>query len=317
MFLETEKNSIPLYTLKENSMTEFPFYIGKNSFHKNTHLHQHQFVQINYITKGSGVHFIANQEYAIQTGDIFVVPPFVPHKIFSSSDKSNIELIEVEFVPEFLNEQFSDIHHAKSLFDFKYISLFLVNDSTASTGIELNAKAQSAIGNITQSMMNEYINRTPLFEHSFKALLLELLVILIRSCEQPAKREENMYIYLKHRAAIENVIEFIDSHFNEEIKLEDIARKAMMSNTYFCYFFKLLSGKTFTQYLIDKRLERAKEYLVHSDLNITEVALHSGFNSVSYFIRVFKNSISISPAQYRKLAHQQESALAEEDAFPL
>ena len=146
------------------------------------------------------------------------------------------------------------------------------------------------------------IGKRPLFEHAFKALLLQLLVIVSRSYSESLKNEEYTQIFMKHRRAIEETLSYTRAHYAEDLRIETVAKLALMSQSYFCYFFKLLVGKTFTQYLIEVRIEHAKEALAQTELSVTDVAINSGFNNVSHFIRTFKANVNLSPIQYRKIS---------------
>ena len=296
------QESVPLYMLDLNTNCSFPFWIGKNKFRTKSRLHQHQYIQINYVTKGKGFHIVNDVPYRIEVGDVFVMPPFVPHKIVSSEDAAAIEVMEIEFVPEFLNEQFSDISSARGLFDFSYISLFLVSEDEVRSDVRFSGEDQKEINRIVQLLYQEYQEQRPLFEHAFKALLLQLLVIVSRSYSESLKNEEYTQIFMKHRRAIEETLSYTRAHYAEDLRIETVAKLALMSQSYFCYFFKLLVGKTFTQYLIEVRIEHAKEALAQTELSVTDVAINSGFNNVSHFIRTFKANVNLSPIQYRKIS---------------
>ena len=64
--------------------------------------------------------------------------------------------------------------------------------------------------------------------------------------------------------------------------------------------FKEYTGKTLISYINDYRLEQSKGLLLHTDLSITEIALRTGFNSTSYFIKKFQEANDCSPHKYRK-----------------
>ncbi len=293
--------NIPLYTLDLNENSSFPFWIGKNKFSKNAPVHQHEYIQINYISHGTGFHEVNGQHEPVRVGDIFVMPPYVPHRILPADEDSTIRVVEIEFLPEFLNQQFNDPVGARDLFDFRYISLFL-GETELRPNLHLGIDAQKDVNRIIQNLFREYQEQPPLFEHSFKALLLELLILLSRACysseQQASESQQN---YQKHKRLIQDVLEYIDEHFYEDLKIENMAKLSTMSQTYFCYFFKLFVGKTFTQYLIDKRLDYAKTALSSSELSITQIAFNAGFNSTSHFIRTFRSFNQLSPGQYRKL----------------
>ena len=104
----------------------------------------------------------------------------------------------------------------------------------------------------------------------------------------------------KHHNSIKSVLTYIQVHYNEQITLEDLSRTAFMSPKYFCRAFFEMVGKTPIDYLIFYRIQRACEKLVTSDLSISEVALQSGFNDISYFSRMFKRHKGEAPSAWRK-----------------
>jgi AraC-like DNA-binding protein len=72
--------------------------------------------------------------------------------------------------------------------------------------------------------------------------------------------------------------------------------------------FKQLTGKTMTDYLNGLRLEKSTDYLAERDLNITEIALECGFDSVNYYSRLFRRYYHVSPTEFRKHSMETPSA---------
>ena len=77
-----------------------------------------------------------------------------------------------------------------------------------------------------------------------------------------------------------------------------MARLAHMSPQYFCRFFKTATGTTMTEYVL--RMDLAMEFLSGSAMSVTEIAYASGFSSHSYFDRVFKRLMGVTPQEYRR-----------------
>lgn len=307
----------PFYTFDFSSYSEFPFWIGKNRFTRASQEHRHHYVQIVSVIRGKGWHYFNNKRCEISAGDIFIVPPFVFHKIWPCEENGKVEAIEIEFLPEFLNEQFcgfrtsSEIWKARNLFDFDYVSMFLLNKDEMPGKIVLSEQAKQKLVRIVDEMQCEYAEKSELFEHGFKALLLELLVLLSREFHSSDGADGRRDVLLEHRTAIQKVLNYIDENYREEMRIEDMTKIAMMSQTYFCYFFKLLVGKTFNRYLIEKRLDLAKELLKNTELSVTQIAMQAGFNSTSHFIRTFKVNINLSPSQFRNIAKTIEKTKEE------
>jgi AraC-like DNA-binding protein len=89
-------------------------------------------------------------------------------------------------------------------------------------------------------------------------------------------------------------------HFREKIPLKTIASVANMNPSAFCRYFKTRTKRSFSQFLIELRLQQATTMLLDSTLTIDRISLECGFESPSYFYRTFKKYKGITPAAYQK-----------------
>lgn len=106
--------------------------------------------------------------------------------------------------------------------------------------------------------------------------------------------------------AIDAAIEYIEKNIASDISLESTASHCFLSPTYFSMCFKNKTGKTFSNYLSELRLNKAKALLSQTDIPINRVAELCGFNSASYFHRFFKRSIGMTPLNYKNSAHESK-----------
>ena len=137
-----EYKDIPVISIAVNN-NNLPFFIMR----MNTcaqEKHRHEYVQIIYVSKGRLKHVINNNVFDIYKGDIFIIPPFVPH-YFIDEYKEKFEIIEFEFMPEFINEKFSTNADDSGFMDFAYLEPFLVVENESETQAKPDGK--SAIGN--------------------------------------------------------------------------------------------------------------------------------------------------------------------------
>jgi AraC family transcriptional regulator len=95
------------------------------------------------------------------------------------------------------------------------------------------------------------------------------------------------------------VLDYIDAHLHQEIKLTDLATLVSMSEFHFSRQFKRVLGTTPYQYLLQQRIERAKQLLRNSDRSIAAIALVCGFNSHSHLSKQFRQLTGITPKAYR------------------
>ncbi len=97
-----------------------------------------------------------------------------------------------------------------------------------------------------------------------------------------------------------DVKRYIESHFNERIRLRDLAEIACMSIPYFCDGFKKYFGFSAIEYLVLLRMQHASFLLRDVNMNVTEVAEAVGYDDIFYFSRLFKKHHGVSPRHYRR-----------------
>lgn len=101
-------------------------------------------------------------------------------------------------------------------------------------------------------------------------------------------------------ARFKKALNYIESHYAENITLEDMASAVGMNAKYFCRFFKDMSNHTPLGYLNYYRIERACEQLAEKQISVTDAALGNGFNDLSYFIKTFRLQKGVTPGHYLK-----------------
>ena len=106
---------------------------------------------------------------------------------------------------------------------------------------------------------------------------------------------------------IEKALRFIEKNMEKSLTLTEIAKESGMSKYYFSRTFKVSIGRSFKQYLTEKRIDRAKSLLANKDLNITEVCFLVGFNDLAYFDRVFRQKEGVTPSAFRKQSQLKNS----------
>ena len=101
-------------------------------------------------------------------------------------------------------------------------------------------------------------------------------------------------------SAMRIAVTYLQQHFTEPIGLNDAARQADLSPAYFSTLFKQEMGVGFSEYLLSLRLERVCARLRTTGQTIKQISEEAGFADYSYFCRIFKKNIGLSPAAYRK-----------------
>ena len=98
---------------------------------------------------------------------------------------------------------------------------------------------------------------------------------------------------------------YIQAHLGEPITMRELADSLHLNSSYFSVLFKEQVGLNFSEYLMRKRVQRAKELLVQTVLPISEIAERVGYQTDKYFIKVFKSLEGISPSKYRHMVNEK------------
>lgn len=284
--ITVNENGLPFFIIRMERCNEVP--------------HRHEFVQIVYMCRGKLKHVLNNNVFEVYKGDIFVIPPYVPHHFINDSGEK-FELIEFEFVPEFINEKFSDEYRDSSFMDFAYLEPFLVVENEVKPRLNLTGSIQLEVESIFCEIIREYETKGMDFQLLIKALLQKLLVIVGREFRKSIERSESHNLFDRHRDALFAAIDYVNNNSLSEISLDDAAKVAMLSQSYFRYLFKLMTQKTFTEYVNDIRIAKAIELLKsRHDMKIVEICYEVGYNNVNHFNRIFRQLTGVTPMAYRK-----------------
>ncbi|MGE6664588.1 AraC family transcriptional regulator [Paenibacillus xylanexedens] len=104
----------------------------------------------------------------------------------------------------------------------------------------------------------------------------------------------------KETDMVEEIIQYIHKHYNESISLESLAELWNYSIQYLSKQFKLRTGRSPIEYVIQARMAKAKELMIRTDATAQEIASSVGYSDVFYFTRLFKKQVGMTPGQYKK-----------------
>ena len=297
---KVEYKDVPMLKMVDNHNGGLPFNIRRYLLQNaSTHLHRHEFMQINYIYQGSVKHLVNNTEFELMKGDIFIIPPYIPHKIIADKNFT-AEIYEFEFITEFINQNFAGIQNTEVFLDFAYIEPFLVSENFVKPRLNLVGKIQVEIENILSEVLYEYTTRKAGYDLLIRSLLLKLLVLVGREFTSELDDSESSSLYNRHRDSIKGAIKYIDENYAKDLRVECVAKKFMLSHSYFSYLFKSITSKTFVEYLNGIKISKAQELLRNTDKLVIDVCYDAGFNNVNHFNRIFRQFVGLSPMAYRK-----------------
>ena len=104
---------------------------------------------------------------------------------------------------------------------------------------------------------------------------------------------------------IGEALAYIETHLGEPMTMRELADSLHLNSSYFSVLFKEQVGLNFSEYLMRKRVQRAKELLVQTTMPISEIAERVGYQTDKYFIKVFKSLEGLSPSKYRHAVNEK------------
>lgn len=138
------------------------------------------------------------------------------------------------------------------------------------------------------------------FKQLFRRMLDETAVSCMPSREKPAARNVEPKECREH--FIEESVKYIKEHFKERLSLDMVASKAFMNPKYFSHVFKREMGVSFTEYIVNLKIQHACRLLETTNYPAYRISLECGFSDPSYFNRVFCAQMNMTPQTYRKYA---------------
>ena len=162
------------------------------------------------------------------------------------------------------------------------------------------------IHRLLANIRDEYFSSAEFYELSIYSDIFKMFVLLGQDHLKKTDAFAGLNLITKkeylHR--FNSVLNYINEYFCEDLTLEMVAEHSGFSKFHFSRLFKKYTGTTFYDYLIYKRLQAAEQMLAEADLSVTEVALRTGFSSISTFNRTFKRKKNCTPREYRVMCRQ-------------
>jgi AraC-like DNA-binding protein len=256
---------------------------------KHTHNVHELFIALN----GAGEQFTPAGKIKIKEGDICFFPEGVKHMGNGSTLGPCVGGV-INFHEDYFFENDTVIYSESA----KVIKTLTANARNGQYKVLINQSGKRQVASIFKQMLKETRNKKIGCRCIVNSLMHQLLITILRNSQLNITEETQNSSMINEK--IQDAVIFIETNFTTQIDINQVAKIANMSRSYFHANFKEVTGRTFVDYLNDLRVENACNLLKNTDLDIATVACRSGFTSVSHFYRVFKSNTDTSPQKIRK-----------------
>ena len=258
--------------------------------------HWHSYGEIVLVGPGKTNVFMVNQEtYELVEGDFLLIWPMEMHAIIDADREKSLV---IQFSNAFMN----------SLFDLQRITHFYRNLHVLC--IHSHPELVSRLRTIADRMKEVFLAGGADRELRCCMLLMEFMLILDEHREEFAPEIRNS-AYSYTDTVLRRMI-MVTDYIKNNLTADDLSQSAMaemagISRDYFSRIFRSITGTNYSKWLNTIRLDKATELLADRERTLTEIAMLSGFQSISSFNRVFRAEKGVAPGEYRALMLSPEN----------
>lgn len=267
--------------------------LWENTENLNYPIHWHSAMELIMPIKGNYEVQLQDKTHLLKENDIIIIPPLDIHGITVPPDSKNGLRIILMVEPTIL---FSLPGISDSILRMHNFNLITHEEMPDIHG---------EIQHLLMDCYNEYKRNDIYQTTAMYARIIDIFVTLSRYYDRKLPHKNDMQANKRqdHVIKLNSVFEYIDSHLTEKLTLEKLAKVAHYSKFHFERIFKVFTSMSFYQFLKMKRVFYAEALLLDPKLAIIDVALKSGFGSVSAFNRAFREIRHCTPSDFRK-THQ-------------
>lgn len=262
------------------------YFIEWNSYSMNKQ-HFHDQVEIMYMIHGECVIIVDSQEIKMSDGNFILIDAGVSHALIME-ENTKCKMLNIEFGFKKCDEKLGSI---KVLADNVYSVREMLTSQEKFYYLQDSEDIFIYLKNIVKELSVDSK------ENEF-ALQLLFLDIFIRVSKIVHNTKKQAYNTNEH---VSKALTFIHSNFDNDIRVSDISDYLKINENYLQRIFKTYTGKTILEYINDLRIDKAKMLLSSTNIPIIEISNYLGINSRQYFSFLFKQKVSLSPAQFRKV----------------
>lgn len=279
----SETDGISLEEMKRPS----GFNMRSNHFHKE--------YEIYLLTEGARLFFFNNRSYLVQKGTLILVDSSQIHMTHSIPDDTTGYTRIILYLDKTRAEEY----------DRMFPNLGLVSFFHNHYGVyELSEEQQRAFLTMTQALKHEFDQRGRNYRAMIDLEIIRYFIAFMRETRHetpiqslPSAQKSNKY------QTIYAIADYITEHYAESLSLDHLAAEFFLSKFYLSRTFKEVTGYGVNEYVNILRTKKAIQLLEETSLTISQIAGEVGYESITYFEKVFKTYMSISPLKYRKTSN--------------
>lgn len=245
--------------------------------HLQEHIHRPEgvpYFQLFYCVKGQGELMLNERRSIISEGQGFLIYPDLSHTYQGITPDWTLHI--VAFQGAICKEVLSSLQIGES-------GAYHFSDSTV---------FEKHIQNLLWLHENRSMNRSLYYSKECYSFLLDVSQCMTHIYD---------YSYAQENSLVLNIVTYLEANYSSPISLDTLAALVNLSKDYMCVRFKAATGQTIIHCLTSIRMGHARQFLMqYPETRVVDIARMCGFESPSYFGKIFKKLLGVSPEKYRK-----------------
>ena len=251
---------------------------------KNYPIHWHNSIEIIYILKGSLDITIDTDKFTLKEKEVEIINVDECHSFYSNE---NAKVLIFNIDPVFFEKYYKDINNI-----FFYTNS---NDEETQNGEEYNV-----LKIILSQILCEYVQKLDDYDEEIEKNLIDLLFHLVNNFHYLTHEKEELKDKTEQLARYHRIAKYIYNNYDNNITLQEIAKKEFLSPHYLSHEIKYATGYSFTDLINLTRVEESIKLLLGTDMSISEISDEIGFSHIRYYNKNFKFYYDCTPLQFRK-----------------
>ncbi len=253
--------------------------------------HWHDEIEITYIICGCADFHICDRRIVASQGDILIANSKYPHGVEQHLD-SQADFYSILFNLNLLKSQRLDPENLEKIEALETGTLIF--PELIKKDDPLNQQLTPLLSQLIKNRRSSYTD--------FQLGVLGCLFLIFQTLSIYAVQDnKTVNEYRVDFSKVKTAIDAVINHYEQKISISAVARDCCMSESHFMKIFKKITGKSFNEFLIVHRLNKASQMLKDTDDRLIDIANSCGFYNQSYFSRMFFRYYALTPSQYRKL----------------
>ena len=291
-------NSLFEYSDKLNAPYEC-FIFDANAENFPIQPHWHYFMEIIYMLEGTAIMNCDEESYTAQPGDMVLFLPNQVHSIYAVANMS-LKYYVLKFDLGQLTSSAQGSGASKMIIHFPSMIRLAKNNTSATRFFPRDSMKDFNVKELFLRACAEMEKQEYGYWLMMQSYLTTLLMFVLRHWRENGFDTDQTIGHAPEEGDILYITEYIDSHIQETLKVEELAKMCNMSYSYFAKNFREIYGQSCKKYIEFIRLCKAEELLLFTCQDMSYISQETGFSDCSHFIKTFKEKHGVTPKKYRE-----------------